>query len=147
MYTERNATLEDVKDIYQNLREADLKECLVGGDDAYEVLEESFKLSSECYVMCHEDVPFAIYGVSPDHLGGAAIWMMGTDDIRTHKVYFMRTAKAALDGWCTFYNRLYNLVYTKNELHVKWIERMGFSMGPVVVYRGEQFRSFELCAQ
>ena len=146
-YTERDATKADVGYIFNNLREDDLGEALASGDSAKEVLMESYRSSTECYVMCADEVPFCIYGVVKDTYNEGVPWMMGTDELRAHKVFFMRTIKKIVADWLHFYKRLYNIVWDKNSMHIDWLEHMGFNIGGIVMYRGNAFRSFELCVQ
>lgn len=135
--TIRPATLEDAQWLSTNLREDDVREIeTASGRSPQEVVPLSFRVSSECYTIRFtdstgriEDKPVAIFGVSSDpEPGWGVMWLLGTTGIRRGSLSIIREATKWLDHWNEKYPKgIHNIVDTRNDLHVRWLQLMGFS--------------------
>lgn len=127
----RSATEEDAEFISTRLRKADLIEMQSFHDeceDPADVLKQGIHLSGEdCWTMTLKDgTPVAIFGVTfcNEHFG--AVWMMGTKRISEVHREFLRQCKNWLPTLHKKYPLLGNVVYAKNDIHIKWLKFMGF---------------------
>jgi hypothetical protein len=127
----RSATEEDADFISTRLRKADLIEMQSFHDeceDPADVLKQGIHLSGEdCWTMTLKDgTPVAIFGVTPcnEHFG--AVWMMGTKQIAEVHREFLRQCRDWLPVLHKKYPLLGNVVYAKNDIHIKWLRFMGF---------------------
>lgn len=128
-YEIRTATIDDVKHIASNLREADKAECLAGsGMHPSYTLGFSFGFSSDCRVGTVDDVPVCIFGVCETEPEEARIWMMGTPEVEKHATRFLRENKAVLDGYNDKYKKLTNHVDARNTKHIRWLKWLGFDI-------------------
>lgn len=126
----REATLADVRYVAANLRAADRAEMLAHGrTDAFEALLEGFHLSDPCQVMVdREGNPFGLFGAvpHPQNPWSAAVWMLATDSLETEALAFARGSRKVVDGWLAKYEHLFNWVDSRNTVHVRWLEWLGF---------------------
>lgn len=127
----RSATEEDAESISTRLRKADLIEMHSfhdEGEDPADVLKRGIYLSGEdCWTMTLKDgTPVAIFGITPcnEHFG--AVWMMGTNQITKIHREFLRNCRDWLPVLHQKYPLLGNVVYAKNDIHIKWLKFMGF---------------------
>lgn len=132
MQFSRSATSEDVLFVASNMRQGDVEECKAGGFTPLDALTFSYASSFVAYtLLTPQDVPAAILGVSPspvsDSLG--VLWMLGTDDIKTHKFTFLRNCKPYLSYLfeITGKEAFYNYTYHENALHHQWLKWLGFT--------------------
>lgn len=112
--------------IAHHLREADRREAIISTgyqhSPAY-VLETSVSMSEVVFMAKWNEEPFAIFGV----VEGGKVWMMGTP---TMEEIPPKTVVLASRKWLsklqTRYGVLWNFVLKANEVHVRWLEAMGF---------------------
>lgn len=79
--------------------------------------------------------PFALFGVTddPQHCGMGIVWFLGTPDVKGVGRRILREAAFWLASWDRRYpNGLHNFVDTRNLLHLRWLELLGFEFGPIV---------------
>lgn len=94
--------------------------------------------------------PFILYGVADDelHVGYGVIWMVCTPEIKKYRRALLRDAPGRIQ-WIhdrKWYPRgLHNFVLARNELHLKWLKRMG-AIFPrtdrIALINGEPFTYF-----
>ena len=125
----RPARPEDAAALAPKLRQADLQEIEAGsGKPPLEVLETGLRLSTQSYAA---ELPsgevVALFGVGPTaepKLG--AVWMLGSDHLKTIRFTVLRHAKTWLNTLSDSYPLLGNVVDARNTLHVEWLRWMGF---------------------
>lgn len=146
MLTVRQATEEDVYDIAQRLREADLKEIRAAGyDSPEEPLLLGLRSPDSCYVAVDNDRPLIILGTCPGpHEGLGIIWMMATDDIQKHKVRVARQTRPLVDALGARYKVLANAVHADNTLHIRWLKWAGFKILREFTFNGNRFYEFAM---
>jgi hypothetical protein len=69
-----------------------------------------------------------IAGVVPDIRGNGVIWMSGTTLVESRKTAFLRGSRHVLAEFHRRYDTLYNICDARNEVHVKWLRWLGFSL-------------------
>ena len=118
-------------------------------------LKSAFEESRICFVGRDEEeptsAPFIIYGVTdlPDEPTMGAVWMVATPKIKQFARCLYIDAPERIQwiherGW---YSRgLHNYVDTRNELHLKWLGRIGASLpeGVDKLVNGVLFQYFRL---
>jgi hypothetical protein len=120
-----------------------------GGLSAVEAVFRSWAYSAEAYVFEVEEVPVLIFGVLKD----GTIWLVGTPGIEKNAKRVFRLSKEVLPQLQSRYPVLHNKADCRNKLHLKWLIRMGFTMGNYVYVGEHRFRTFarreepETCVQ
>ena len=138
----RPGTVEDAEGLAPRLRPDDVREIeLISQRTPAEVLPVSVSVSSECYTFrsSPNGDPFAIFGVTADpcNQGVGIVWFLGTPEVSSHKLAILRESLVWLKYWGEKYAALHNVVYSANELHVRWLIGLGFTMEPLEI-RGHQ---------
>lgn len=123
MFELRGCTVEDAISISSRLREEDLEELRACGyEDAQEALLASIALPGLSLVDCKDGVPEMIGGITDD----GVIWCMTTRDyITNHRKRFHKVTTGIMKE---HQGVLWNYVYSKNEVHVEWLKRVGFTI-------------------
>lgn len=145
IYT-RPALIEDARWVGTHLRHDDEREMLTvhpGGDP--EVLTVSaFLMSEECFAFYDTALttPVALFGALPDPRDPAMgiVWMVGTDAIKRSPLSILRESIRWADFLTRLYpNGLHNMADSRNDLHVRWCQLAGFTIGSPVDIHGEPF--------
>lgn len=127
------ATTAHIARIATNAREADRRELWAGWRHTpKEALEYGLAQSSHAWTGLSNLQPFVMFGVVPANLlcGEGRIWLIGTDEILTHQVTFLRRSKPMLARMQAMYSRLSNYVAADNEAAVRWLSWLGFTIEP-----------------
>jgi len=135
----RVARLEDVAAAYAKLRPEDINECqALLGMSGRAALEMMFAASSESLVAEAEGSLVCIFGVvEPD-----CLWLLFSNEVRWLPLSFFRKSKVVLDGLLSRYGRLGNYTAAENSFVIRWLEWLGFTVGPPEVFRGALVRRF-----
>lgn len=88
--------------------------------------------------------PVLAYGVVPDETaeGYGVCWMMGTPLIQKNPLGILRFARREIESWMREFTTIYNFVDTRNELHVRWLQILGFTLGAKFPVNGVDFQFF-----
>lgn len=129
-----------------NLRAADVAELKAfSGEGPLEALLSAFGDSHYTYCIEHDGEPIAIYGGVTVHEGYIGCpWMLGTDGIKTHWVWFLRHSNEIVESIHKHYRLLINFVDTRNVVHIRWLRWCGFKFGKVRENFGVEGRPFQL---
>lgn len=130
----RTARFDDVLDLAPRLRQADRDEieAATGLDDPEKALSLSFTLSTQCWVVTHDGVVHGMFGAGqdPNEDRHGIVWAMTSDELVTdHRVWFIRNSPRLLDMQHERYPFLWNWIDARNELHIRWLEWLGFKFG------------------
>lgn len=128
-------TAEDLEYLAENLREEDLREIntVSPGSDTLRLLIESAESSDRCFVVRKDGVPVVIFGSkgTEDVLSigaqAADIWLLGTDAIKLNKTSFLKLSRKVIQEISEDVDYLWNIVDPRNELHIRWLQWLGFS--------------------
>ena len=144
---------EDIETLLEDgLRPQDVAEIAALGRTPREALLDA---ASSCGVLVFtvfvDGRAAGIFGaMATDIPGVGAIWMLGTNNLLKVRREF------AIEGarWIDFFNAVYpiltNFVDERNEVSIRWLERLGFEFPYVddfVTAEGVVFRRFERCAK
>lgn len=138
-YKARPALERDIEDIAASMRPADMREVeAISGQTPREALEHSFELSSLCRTLCYRDTPLIMYGTCEVSEFSGVVWGLGSTALDDHVMGFLRVSKAEVETLQAHYEQIFNFVHADNELHLKWVEYVGFTLfDPVIHESGE----------
>jgi len=116
-------------------RPADIEEMLAcTGRPLVECLQQGAKTSLRAWVIEHDGVPLAAVGDTLAAIGVGIPWMVTTNHIEQNPRGFLRASKALLHEAMQRHCQLINYVDARNTLAIRWLEWLGFKMGPAVPY-------------
>lgn len=126
----------DVRYLAENLRPEDVRELLTLKPDAdiKKILEDCVSSSDFARVVRKDGVPVVIFGSqkTADEIAkvgakAADIWLLGTDEIKLNKTSFLKLSKKVIEEIAEPFDYLWNVVDPRNDLHVRWLQWLGFS--------------------
>jgi len=129
-------TAEDIDYLAEHLRAEDVREVrtLKPDADIRDTLQEAWDESQITRVVRKDGKPVVIFGSGPTEdviasVGASAadIWLLGTDDIKLNKMSFLKLSMKVIKEIARPYDYLWNVVDPRNELHIRWLEWLGFS--------------------
>lgn len=124
-------TIEMVEEIARNMRQADVTEAWVSHHQTpLQALMESWKMSKYSVIITIDDEPCVMIGlVIRDILSGNGVpWMLGTDAALKHKKRFFTEVPSVIKEMLYVCSRLCNYVHCKNEVSIKWLKWIGFTL-------------------
>ena len=136
----------DAEYVGPRLREADRLEvqASVGGCPKAALQDAVENSEPEAYTCLDRGLPFGMFGVVPfsDNPRFGVIWLLGTDYLTDSvTVSFLRWSKRFLPTLIEPYDLVCNVVDKRNEVHIKWINWLGFSFIREIIY-GPENRPF-----
>jgi hypothetical protein len=128
----RKAIPSDIPAVAADMRPADRAELQASGrDNAEQSLLIGLLHGSPCMTICREDdTPVGMYGVVPAAERMGTVWLLGTEGLVSDarvRLRFLREAKAHVARFFDDYDLLWNCVDARNEVHIRWIQWMGFT--------------------
>lgn len=129
----RPATLDDVADLAPRLRQADRDEVWASFRSKPEAaLSKSFRLSSHAWAGLADEKLVCMWGVCPASLLNriGVPWLLGSDEVETHQVAFLRRSRPALAEMLETYTVLTNWVDARNRVSMRWLRWLGFTLYP-----------------
>ena len=143
----RKSTLSDVIEVAADMRLEDRAEVLAySGSQPKEALFYCFFNSVPSMTMVgRKGNIMGMYGVVPCTNKAGRIWMLGhrtmTSDYQDIRA-FLRHSPEELKKFSANYPVLYNFVDARNEIHIRWIKWMGFSIIKKHATFGAEGRTF-----
>ena len=129
---QRTTVLQDVRYVADHMRQEDAAECQAqSGSSPPESLLYCYLNSKPCMTMIsRHGYPMGMWGVIRESKTSGRIWMLGCqsmlDDERDKRT-FLRQSKLELIKVLEQYPVLFNVVDARNEIHVRWLQWMGFT--------------------
>jgi hypothetical protein len=123
-------TEEHLQYLAWNLREIDIKEMwLMHRYTPRVALKAGAQLSDKCFVATADGTPVLIFGVEGEGLSDrASIWMLATNQITKIGKSVIKRSKAILLDLINDYDMVYNYVYEKNQIALRWLKWLGFTI-------------------
>ncbi|MBC8410711.1 MAG: hypothetical protein H8E12_18635 [Rhodobacteraceae bacterium] len=127
----------DLDHFVENLRQADRDEIKAyEGMGIREGLKLCIKGNDELWVITFDNIPAMVYGLkdatidlnNDKNTRSGLIWALGTDDVFKYPKSLIKLSKKIINNWFLSYDFLFNYVWEGNTKHMKWIERMGFTI-------------------
>lgn len=132
MITVERATEEDIREFAANIRDMDAKEVeVVSGIPFKDQVEDLIKYRKDTKVVKYNGVILCIGGWYHEMLDwclyseGVVGWMLLTNAVEDHKIEFLRWSKELVKTLLESYPAITNVVYAKNELHIKYLKFLG----------------------
>lgn len=143
--TFRPATQADIDHIAANLRPEDQREMEVFTEDPKAELRRGWKSFPLVYSASVEGEPAVVMGVEPQVRDGSGrVWLLGTPKCEERPIALMKEARLWRDRWLDRWSPLWNVVDPRNEMHVRWIESIGFRLGNTVEINEHPFIYFSI---
>ena len=135
---------EDIPLVASEMRSEDVEEIRAsGGHTPEEALRIGYRASEPCFTAELGGRPFAMFGTGPHEDKVGWIWLLGTDDIGTCPVSFLRWSKKMLPYLLQPYAMVWNLVDARNTVHIKWLRWLGFTLIRRVNHGPQQLPFYE----
>lgn len=107
------------------MRPADRREVmLLSGQEPEEALTDCYDNSEICRTLSFGDTPLIMYGTTKDGI----VWGLGSSEIDKHTMGFLRVSREEVELLQGDHEQIYNFVHADNELHLKWVEFVGFKI-------------------
>lgn len=125
-------TEQDIRDIYRQMRPEDWREAVaVAGTagNARLLLEQSvFHSASRARAARQGGRLICVWGIVPsfDVVGVGRPWMLATPEIKKVSIAFLRASRVVVDIWQEDFPILTNVVDARNDLHLRWLDWLGF---------------------
>jgi hypothetical protein len=124
---EKAYAVEDAPLLYDDLREADMMECIGLMFHPRDAVYGSFESSSKCYsVKTDQDGLLACFGVSPRENIGVC-WLLGTRNFYKVKKKFVKESQMWVDDLMDGFDYLTNYIMEANTLSMRWLKWLGAS--------------------
>ena len=137
----RDCTTHDIEELAVTMRPEDVAEIMhSSGRSPLKTLWLGFHASEVLHTIEWQGRVVAIFGVAAGTNMGIP-WMLGTDDLR-RCWSLLRECRKLLEGYTQKYHYLTNAVWSKNEVHIKWIKWIGFQFEGSDVRNGQTFLHF-----
>ena len=134
MITIDTATVEDILEFSKNIRPMDAEEVkFVSGKSFKEHLGFLMAHIEDVRVIKCDGVILGIGNWYQEQLDwglyspGVVGWMLLTNAVEDHKIEFLRWSKDIVKTLLESYPDITNVVYAKNELHIKYLDFLGAS--------------------
>ena len=126
----RQATLEDIRFIGENLRESDRAEIEALGLRPSFAVRCSFEESDEAYTGTVDGEPAMIFGVGGTPLSDeTSIWALGTPLCDKVPVSMVRLGRNVVNAFLEDYPVLTNHCDSRYKKTIKWLRMLGFTVG------------------
>jgi hypothetical protein len=106
-----------------------------------EAIELSMEKSRECWCARIDGVPMAVFGCVPYQLmpETGSPWLLAAEGIERHPGALVKMGRAYVAQWLQHYERLANVVDVRNTTSIRWLKRLGFTIGeePIRVWPGD----------
>ena len=126
MYTMDTTVPDHVVAVADNIRPADLEECLAEGfEDPAVALFWSVEMSDGTCTVLLDDKPVGIWGFSDEHDGSCLVWTVGTEGLVREPLALHKASIAFRDELLEKFDTLRNTVFRNNKVHIAWLRSLG----------------------
>lgn len=138
---------EHIRTIAKRMREADrLEVYAAAGKTPGQALAFSLRKSSVAWTWIIDGRPELMFGVADLNIlaGVGAPWLLGTDAVLSNQMEFLRSSHEWKNQLLQRYSTLRNFVDVRNDVSIRWLKWLGFSILEPIEHRGHRFHIFEL---
>ena len=138
----RLATRGDINWVSSRLSLADLREVETAtGERPIDVLPQMCKAAETYSIRPYRNSePVALFGImDAGEPGRANVFLLGTKSIDKVAKTLVGELPHWLDAWCETYPILTNYADSRNVLHLRYLEHIGFTIGETIDVRGVPF--------
>jgi hypothetical protein len=120
--------------LQHNLRDTDLRECMIAGVSPWRALMQSLQLdNAETYTVLLRDEPVMMFGVVPQHELVARIWMLCSPAVERHPKTFVKLSPSIVEYFQEKYFLLENVCPVDHHKTLSWLEYLGFGFLPTAI--------------
>lgn len=142
MITVRRSIIPDIPVIAKDMRPEDRAEVwAAAGIIPHRALMLGYTMSSECFTIYEEETGLQVgmFGHTVVEKGlASSVWLLASTHLVGHKWTFLKESRKWLDHIHSQSPLLYNVVDQRNDLHIRWIEWLGFKFVRVIPEYGFQ---------
>ena len=125
----RATQLHDVCELAPNLRSEDKREVNTLGKTSEQALLSGYLLGRVCRsIINNYGQVVGMYGVVPADSKTGLVWMLGSDKLKKIKIPFLKESRTEVEKMNILLPHLWNIIDSRNELHLKWIKWCGFKI-------------------
>ena len=140
----RPAVTTDIYDISPRLRTADLSEIEAASGLPPEVaILPGLGPDSRCIAIEYDHQVCGLFGVVGRRGPPGIVWMVATPELERNRFQFLRSCRSWIDRLRRPHPFLFNIVDSRNTLHLRWLEWAGAEFtGGSEIRRGVLFKEF-----
>ena len=125
----RATQLHDVCELAPNLRSEDKREVNTLGKTSEQSLLSGYLFGRVCRsIINNYGQVVGMYGVVPADKKTGLVWMLGSDKLKKIKIPFLKESRTEVEKMNTLFPHLWNIIDSRNEMHLKWIKWCGFKI-------------------
>jgi len=125
----RATQLHDVCELAPNLRSEDKREVNTLGKTSEQSLLSGYLFGRVCRsIINNYGQVVGMYGVVPADSKTGLVWMLGSDKLKKIKIPFLKESRTEVEKMNILLPHLWNIIDSRNELHLKWIKWCGFKI-------------------
>ena len=125
----RATQLHDICELAPNLRSEDKREVNTLGKTSEQSLLTGYLFGRVCRsIINNYGQVVGMYGVVPADNKTGLVWMLGSDKLKKIKIPFLKESRTEVEGMNTLFPHLWNIIDSRNEMHLKWIKWCGFKI-------------------
>ena len=125
----RATQLHDVCELAPNLRSEDKREVETLGKTSEQSLLSGYLFGKVCRsIINNYGQVVGMYGVVPVDNKTGLVWMLGSNKLKKIKIPFLKESRTEVEGMNTLFPHLWNIIDSRNEMHLKWIKWCGFKI-------------------
>jgi len=136
----------DAERLGPKLRKADKDEIQAAvGEDPVSVLKSSIRLSNPGYTVkdSKSKKPLACFGAAPYEIGVGVVWFLSSETMfKKNRIQFIRSSKFWVEKLFEHYDVLFNVVDSRNKVHIRWLKWMNFRFIADIPEFGAEKRMF-----
>lgn len=138
------ATPAHVGMIANRMRDIDCLECEMFGRSPKQALRMALTASAVAWTAKVDGRPEAMFGASSlSAIEGIGVpWMLMTDEAVRHGRALLVLGRRYSDELQRRFPTLENAVHADNAVAIRWLERLGYTVGPIVAMNGQPMRGF-----
>jgi len=95
-------------------------------------LQQSIEESVETVTAELDGKPCVMAGIAPSNDDWYGIWLLSDDRLQDCKSDFMEACSSVLEQWMREYAKVYNFVSVRNDVSLRWLQKLGFTLGSIV---------------
>jgi hypothetical protein len=139
LITVRKSIVPDIHEVAQTMRPEDVAEVYAGsGDSPHKALVKGYLHSTECFTLV-KGGKLGMFGyVKAKDEPCAAVWMLASTNLLKHKWAFLRQSREWVDYMQAQSPVLFNCVDQRNEVHISWLDWLGFRFVRTIPQYGHQ---------
>lgn len=116
--------------LQNNLRDTDVRECIIHGSTPFRALMSGLReKKAETYTVLINNNPAIMFGVCPisEYLVGR-IWLLGSYEVENHSWKFLKWSRKVVEYFQTQYYQLENVVPADHIKTLEWLDFLGFEV-------------------